>query len=81
MKIVIADPRKRFGRIEIPPGNIAPTLLGTDYKSPHLLIEYEEDNVLQFGSTRNSEDYSRGLLQVRRKIPSDVGRNDDDQRD
>lgn len=35
------DPHKRYGDVRISE-NISPTLLGTDYKSPHLVLEIYE---------------------------------------
>ena len=35
------DPHKRYGEFR-PSDRISPTLLGTDYKSPHLVIEIWE---------------------------------------
>lgn len=35
---VMADPRKNYGRIQ-PNSEASPTLLSTDYKSPHLVVE------------------------------------------
>ena len=37
----MADPRKRYGLLR-PSDKISPTLLATDYKSPHLVIEIWE---------------------------------------
>ena len=43
MKIVIRNPEKSYKRILLlEGGRIVPTLLATDYKSPHLVIEYED---------------------------------------
>ena len=37
---ITASPQKRFGFIRLS-NTCSPTLLGTDYKSPHLVIEYD----------------------------------------
>lgn len=36
--MVMADPRKNYGRLQ-PSSESSPTLLSTDYKSPHLVVE------------------------------------------
>lgn len=36
--MVMADPRKNYGRLQ-PSAESSPTLLSTDYKSPHLVVE------------------------------------------
>ena len=37
------DPHKRYGEVRVSE-RVSPTLLGTDYKSPHLaMIEYETE--------------------------------------
>lgn len=40
-KMVMADPIKRFGEIR-PSEVVSPTLLATDYKSPHLVVDIYE---------------------------------------
>ena len=37
---IMPDPHKRYGETRV--GDISPTILGTDYKSPHLWIMIEE---------------------------------------
>lgn len=39
--MIMADPQKRYGAFR-PSDRISPTLLATDYKSPHLVIEIWE---------------------------------------
>lgn len=40
--MVMADPRKNYGRLQ-PSAESSPTLLSTDYKSPHLVMESSEN--------------------------------------
>ena len=40
---LLPDPRKRYGELRLS-GEISPALMGTDYKSPHLVIEINNDN-------------------------------------
>jgi len=42
--MVMADPRKNYGRMQ-PSAESSPTLLSTDYKSPHLVVEPTEQGV------------------------------------
>lgn len=51
--MVMADPRKNYGRFQ-PSAESSPTLLSTDYKSPHLVMEAIAGNV-PFEVTRAAE--------------------------
>lgn len=44
--MVMHDPRKSFGRVQ-PSSEVSPTLLSTDYKSPHLVMEQTETSTRQ----------------------------------
>ena len=44
MALIMTDPRKNFGDAKLQ--NVCPTILSTDYKSPKLVIEMDDDTVL-----------------------------------
>lgn len=39
--LIMPDPHKRYGEVRLS-DSVSPTLLGTDYKSPHLVITIRE---------------------------------------
>ena len=49
--LVARNPQKNYGRIEF--GEIAGTLLATDYKSPHIIMEIDYDRISSTQTQKN----------------------------
>lgn len=63
--MVMADPRKNYGRLQ-PSAESPPTLLSTDYKSPHLVVENNGDDIDM--SDYETRFIARAVKRVQEKI-------------
>ena len=61
-QIVMRNPGKNYGRLETV-GDLMPTLLATDYKSPPLCIEQYEDDTDESISRWDLQNYQSSILQ------------------